>query len=368
MVWSGLRGAVGLVLAIVVDEDDNVDQRIGSHFMFHIGGVAMLTILINAVLCAPLLRLLGLTQPDLVEEHIAAHFSDKVRQHALEGMEAVKEELLGGLGSESERHEVETLLGAHDHCGGEMESQDSQLCTYRAAFLRFVRNQYWEFIEEGLIPRNGKVARVLTVSTTHTLLDTSRELWDWQFIVHETTSFMRYSKTSEFIQTTWLLNRLPFLTSIFPTPWSAELSKAYLALCFVRAHRTARDELPEFFAGGLSQEVLDLVGTESRVQTEDAAAFLERLDQLAVSKGRTRMFAGKMMYLQQQKATSLEALGVMDEKVAGRILHHLQQDFRKVVGGSMVQPAFASRTPRLDGGRASVARSSMVQRSSIVSR
>ena len=40
----------------------NLDKAIGSEFLFHIGGMAMMTIMINATLCGPLLKALGLTK------------------------------------------------------------------------------------------------------------------------------------------------------------------------------------------------------------------------------------------------------------------------------------------------------------------
>merc|ERR1719443_1864220 len=62
MVWSGLRGAVGLALAIIVDREPDIPTQMGSRLMFHIGGLAALTTIINATTSGPLLRLLDLTK------------------------------------------------------------------------------------------------------------------------------------------------------------------------------------------------------------------------------------------------------------------------------------------------------------------
>eukprot|EP00927_Polykrikos_kofoidii_P071526 TRINITY_DN67788_c0_g1_i1.p1 TRINITY_DN67788_c0_g1~~TRINITY_DN67788_c0_g1_i1.p1 ORF type:complete len:1026 (+),score=207.36 TRINITY_DN67788_c0_g1_i1:67-3144(+) len=62
MVWGGLRGAVGLALAIAVDKHEAVDRKTGTKIIFHVSGLAGLTLLINATTAGQLLRLLGMTR------------------------------------------------------------------------------------------------------------------------------------------------------------------------------------------------------------------------------------------------------------------------------------------------------------------
>ncbi|XP_041472513.1 sodium/hydrogen exchanger 10-like [Lytechinus variegatus] len=60
MTWGGLRGAVGLALALVVENlaGDNV---IGSKFLFHTAGIVVLTLVINATTIQTLLKMLGMS-------------------------------------------------------------------------------------------------------------------------------------------------------------------------------------------------------------------------------------------------------------------------------------------------------------------
>merc|ERR1711871_464349 len=80
MSFSGLRGAVGLALAIMVDQmaekHEKVEKKIGSLFLFHIGGMALLTLLINAPLCAPLLNALGLVKGQKIDELVTENLAD----------------------------------------------------------------------------------------------------------------------------------------------------------------------------------------------------------------------------------------------------------------------------------------------------
>lgn len=62
MVWGGLRGAVGLALAVAVDEDASIGRADGARFMFHVGGIAFLTLTVNATTCEALIVRLGMAR------------------------------------------------------------------------------------------------------------------------------------------------------------------------------------------------------------------------------------------------------------------------------------------------------------------
>merc|ERR1719428_1074063 len=83
MTWSGLRGAVGLAMAIVVDLEPNINRQMGSRIMFHVGGIAALTTLVNATTCSKLLAALGLTKTPALRakmiEELEAKMLDRAR-------------------------------------------------------------------------------------------------------------------------------------------------------------------------------------------------------------------------------------------------------------------------------------------------
>merc|ERR1719359_1288013 len=45
--WSGLRGAVGLSLALIMDLEPRIDRTKSTRILFFVGGIAALTLLIN---------------------------------------------------------------------------------------------------------------------------------------------------------------------------------------------------------------------------------------------------------------------------------------------------------------------------------
>jgi NhaP-type Na+/H+ or K+/H+ antiporter len=60
VVWGGLRGAVGLALAMIVEHDPAVDERVGQLFLFHMAGIVILTLVVNGSTTGMLVRYLKL--------------------------------------------------------------------------------------------------------------------------------------------------------------------------------------------------------------------------------------------------------------------------------------------------------------------
>ena len=58
--WGGLRGPVGLALAIQMNEELPLNE--GARVLFMIGGIALLTLVVNGLTSARLMRYLGLTR------------------------------------------------------------------------------------------------------------------------------------------------------------------------------------------------------------------------------------------------------------------------------------------------------------------
>ncbi|XP_070552787.1 sperm-specific sodium:proton exchanger-like [Ptychodera flava] len=62
MTWGGLRGAVGLALALLVTSTPGIDQQtIGSKVLLHTSGIVVLTLCINATTIQSLLKVLGMS-------------------------------------------------------------------------------------------------------------------------------------------------------------------------------------------------------------------------------------------------------------------------------------------------------------------
>ena len=60
--YAGLRGAVGLALALIVQASEKVPEHTKHVILHHVGFIAIYTLLINATTTGMLVRYLGLTE------------------------------------------------------------------------------------------------------------------------------------------------------------------------------------------------------------------------------------------------------------------------------------------------------------------
>lgn len=70
MVWGGLRGAIGLALAIVIEHEPKVEKKDSIRIFFFVGGIAVMTMLINATTAKALMVKLGMTKETYAEVQV----------------------------------------------------------------------------------------------------------------------------------------------------------------------------------------------------------------------------------------------------------------------------------------------------------
>ena len=88
--YSGLRGAVGLILALIIDDDTRIDSKTGARFLFHSAGIAALTLLINGTTVGHLIRLLGLSSQTTARRKVFESAVKHIHQKQEEGMGSFK--------------------------------------------------------------------------------------------------------------------------------------------------------------------------------------------------------------------------------------------------------------------------------------
>merc|ERR1719428_2464593 len=102
-----------------MDKDPIVEKRTSTLIMFYVGGLAGMTLLINAVSCGPLLEKLGMTSPHASQNEIMQSLEDRLRT------EAVWLYLANAFSSTYKSHDKEALRNwvsalrphEHDHHG-----------------------------------------------------------------------------------------------------------------------------------------------------------------------------------------------------------------------------------------------------------
>ncbi|CAM9412929.1 unnamed protein product [Chrysoparadoxa australica] len=96
LVYSGLRGAVGLTLALIVQQSVLIDPDTGDKVMFMMAGLALLTLLINGTTIGNLLHWLGLDKVSDAQTEIfirACSALEAKLEHVVEGLK--KDRFLG---------------------------------------------------------------------------------------------------------------------------------------------------------------------------------------------------------------------------------------------------------------------------------
>ena len=77
MTWAGLRGALGMTLALIVQSEkheENISNKDSDRIFFFVGGIAALTLLINATTANRLLDYLGLLSEDTSLDKVRAYY------------------------------------------------------------------------------------------------------------------------------------------------------------------------------------------------------------------------------------------------------------------------------------------------------
>merc|ERR1719502_398926 len=184
IVWSGLRGAVGVAMAIIVKIEPDIPELVGIQVMFHVGGIAALTTLLNATTCTSLLKWLKITRTDKMKKRMLTRLHDglsqKLRAELSTHIEHPSDIRFQGADFGIVRQMVPLLSQE----GGEASARDDEpddaddaagdegrasLKLYREVFLRVVQHHYWQAIQDGIIPRNSVTAQWLLESASASL-------------------------------------------------------------------------------------------------------------------------------------------------------------------------------------------------------
>lgn len=90
IIWSGCRGGINLVLALVVSTEQNIPNDVKDYIMFYIGGIVFLTILINGTTIEYIVKLLCLRKDSVCQVHLFDEVGDKLFHHLKHVMHEIK--------------------------------------------------------------------------------------------------------------------------------------------------------------------------------------------------------------------------------------------------------------------------------------
>ncbi|XP_020172495.1 sodium/hydrogen exchanger 8 isoform X3 [Aegilops tauschii subsp. strangulata] len=298
IVWSGLRGAVSLSLALSVK------------FVFFTGGIVFLTLILNGSTTQFLLHALGMDNLSVTKLRMSNYARHEILNKTLEAFGDLKDdEELGpadwvtvkkyitGLSNLEDEH-------AHPHDDNHDHIHTMNLRDGRVRLLNGVQASYWAMLDEGRITQ--ATANILMRSVDEAMdLVSSRPLCDWNSLQSNVyfPSYYRFLSASMLPQS--------FIT--YFTVQRLE-SGCYICAAFLRAHRIARRQLQDFLG---DSEIAKIVIDESNAGGEEARKFLEEVrctfpQLLCVLK--TRQVTYAVLTHLSENVQNLWKTGLLEEK------------------------------------------------------
>lgn len=215
--WAGLRGALAMCLSLLVfeagEDYESIGVKDGDRVFFFVGGIAALTISVNAVFASSVLEYLGLLTKDESPNKVTVlkQIKKRLRKKLLSHLQSVTQSMQVKEISEVIRYNqllvdyvksgkvdeewVRDSLSRADWLKSDsdisttdrsinffisksdvvmmqpnMNYIQKDLCVYvRSIFLEIVRVQYWKQIECGKLPREGYATETMLYSIEYAL-------------------------------------------------------------------------------------------------------------------------------------------------------------------------------------------------------
>ncbi|XP_049403830.1 sodium/hydrogen exchanger 8 [Solanum stenotomum] len=333
LVWGGLRGAVALSLSLSVKRSSDGSQYIspdtGTLFVFLTGGVVFLTLIINGSTTQFALHYLGMDKLSAAKKRMLNYTKYEMLNKALEAFgDLGDDEELGPADWPTVKRYITSLNDVegepvHPHTSSENDDNvdHMHLEDIRIRLLNGVQAAYWEMLNEGRVPQT--IANLLMQSVEEAIDVVSHEsLCDWKGLK----SYVNIPNYYKFLQTSFVHRKLITYFTVERLE-----SACYICAGFLRAHRTARQQLNEFIG---ESEIASLVIKESEEEGEDARKFLEEVrvsfpQVLRVVK--TRQVTYAVLNHLIDYVHNLEKIGILEEKEMTHLHDAVQTDLKKLV-------------------------------------
>lgn len=229
LTWGGLRGVVGLTLALAAIQDSRIPKPVGDQLLFLTAGIVVLTIVINGSTMLPLIKFLNLDKLPIAKfltvRRAKLQINEKLRAYYPE----IKQQ---DLYKEAYWPTVESIAGIDDAINKEdlreegaalLSVKEEDLATAcKRRILEIERSSYWSQLNNGLL--GNTATNILVASVDHAL--------DMNPIISPRASIIRYWDRSQVIaklmNAKWM-KKLFWHYSFERFTISYELAKGFLA-------------------------------------------------------------------------------------------------------------------------------------------
>lgn len=343
MAWGGLRGAVGLALAIVIDNGlltvapSQYNHCHASQMMFHVGSLASLTLLINGILSGPILAFLEMTKTPEAKMALLENVRDRVAAKSSKTYQEIEKNPAFSDHDHDEVHKFCSILRYHKTKSvADMPGDDSlrttcdpqMLINVREVFMCVVRADYWEQIEHHELPHDSDAALSLITSTDVAMDHVHEKLNDWETLKE---ACVPPKNMLKFLK--WLDKVLPDSMDwddaiLRHTVFARQESSVYITKAFIHAHETAQKKVAAFFGDDEtadSPEEIQVIA-ESVELVAQAKEMLASIPKDLLKAVVSKQVAGIVLGSQADDIEHLEHEGMLTPNEASSMVEEVTHD------------------------------------------
>lgn len=325
LIWGGLRGVVGLTLALAVAQDQSFPAALGDQILFLTAGIVVLTITINGTTMLPVIRLFGLDKLPLakfltvrrakltIEEDLRAYYHDMRHNHLLRG--AIWSEVEAATDLDYPIHEQDI----RDEGQALLNVKESDLHdAFIKRMLEAEKSHYWQQRQEGVL---GTTATRLLSHAVEVALDEGKG-------VAPRNSLVRYWRLPKLFDK---LSQWPLLRRLMLHLAFIRLSIGYeVAIGFLNTQDKMLEYVPTIAPDMEVQEKVIKDIHANKNQTFHHLAHMNKQYPEIISQLKTYSATRKLLYRKRYIIRQLVHSGLLSETETKMMVAHLEDKMHKL--------------------------------------
>ncbi|RHD51649.1 sodium:proton antiporter [Phocaeicola plebeius] len=319
LTWGGLRGALAMILPLMVSYTPAIPEDIRSQVLFFTAGIVTLTLCINATTMRALLNRLGLTHVPSARTMLAYRIEKSIRENSEKYLEGLKKrDALEG----ANWHKVESYMTAQPQEPAKNPQNKAMLPEIRLRVLDKEKAICREIYEEGVI---SKPVFLRLMNSLDELYD-----HDGNYPLNVRTSIFKFCQRTDLLNT---LRNIPYLQNWMTFYFRERITVVYdLGRGFIILQKGSLKLLEDLRASewvtGEQNSVLDTLREEINDNINRMSAFINNLaDNFPKAYGHALTIKSIRMLLSNERHTVKQLIsnGMLSEKDAERILDDIDE-------------------------------------------
>lgn len=304
--YGGLKGAIGLALALIVAGAEQIPADIRNQILFYTAGIVALSSLINATTIGYFIKKLGLTNISTAQAKLNTNNQHFIHESSEGMIEKLKSDRFMS-GANWER--VRNYLPKVEKIEGDEKIETNPLWETRKRLLNKEKGTYWKQFDDGLLGRDA-------VQTLSSSIDVMMDE-DGEIALSERTDLEHLWKTSGILNLLQKL-KIPFLSKYAEKQFFNQLSMSYEC---ARGLVTSQNELLKLLRSIMlsgSMDSSDITLTEEEGEQLEGEIYENRIQGLT--------------FIRNLKESFPEIYSAIETRQAVRsLLNHERQTIKKLL-------------------------------------